>query len=70
ARNEIKRRIAMQSEKLGDSGESVSLGAVIDQIVEEMVGSTKVSLKEMQEGDGAGSGGEPKLSLPDFSGNK
>ena len=70
ARNEIKRRIAMQSEKLGDSGESVSLGAVIDQIVEEMVGSTKVSLKEMQEGDGGGCGGEPKLSLPDFSGNK
>ncbi len=68
ARNEIKRRIAMQSEKMSENGENVSLGAVIDQIVEEMVGSTKVTLDEMN-GAPAG-GGDKKPALPDFSGQK
>ena len=44
ARNEIKRRVSMQSEKSSE-GEGVSVGKVIDEIVEEMVGSTKVKLQ-------------------------
>lgn len=66
ARNEIKRRIAMQSEKQGDSNDVVSLSMVIDQIVEEMVGSTKVRLTEI---DGNATTEQPKSPmLPDFSG--
>lgn len=69
ARNEIKRRIAMQSEKTDGSGETVSLSAVLDQIADEMVGSTKVTLTEMDAGakpaDGRGEAKAP--ALPDFS---
>lgn len=65
ARNEIKRRIAMQSEKQGETGDVVSLSAVIDQIVDEMVGSTKVSLTEI---DGTAKDVTQAPALPDFSG--
>lgn len=64
ARNEIKRRIQMLSEKAGEN-ETVSLGAVIDQIVEEMVGSTKVKLEDVQT-EAAPEAKKP--ALPDFSG--
>ena len=69
ARNEIKRRIAMQSEKTDGSGETVSLSAVLDQIVDEMVGSTKVTLTEMDGGkaDDAKQGEAKAPALPDFS---
>ena len=45
ARSEIRRRISMLSEK--GEVENATLGAVIDMIVEELVGTTKVSLEDM-----------------------
>lgn len=50
ARSEIRRRIAFLSEK-GET-EKASLGVVIDQIVEEMVESTKVKLNELKKAEG------------------
>lgn len=47
ARNEIKRRITSFSEK-GES-DKASVGAVIDMIVEELVGSTKVRLEALED---------------------
>jgi intracellular multiplication protein IcmB len=45
ARSEIRRRIATLSEK--GEVENATLGAVIEKIVEELVGSTKISLDEL-----------------------
>lgn len=66
ARNEIKRRIAMQSETQDGSAEVVSLSAVLDQIVDELVGSTKVTLDEMKE-EAAPADAPKAPQLPDFS---
>lgn len=46
ARSEIRRRIAMLSDK-GDM-EKASVGAVIEAIVEELIGSTKVKMKDVE----------------------
>ncbi|MBU6475740.1 MAG: hypothetical protein KGQ70_07215, partial [Alphaproteobacteria bacterium] len=49
ARQEIRRRVVLLSEK-GDVN-NATVTAVIDQIVEEMVSSTKVSLEQLQQQD-------------------
>ncbi len=57
ARSEIRRRVTMLSDK-GES-DKVSVGAVIDMIVEELVGSTKVKLDNLDQASGSASGDNP-----------
>src|SRR5690606_24672986 len=66
ARSEIRRRIASLSEK--GEVEAASLGAVIETIVEELVGSTKVSLEELAGNDKQPATGQKELPPPAKSG--
>lgn len=58
ARSEIRRRVAALSEK-GDV-DNASIGAVIEKIVDELVGSTKVKLADIAGNDAAPAGSEEK----------
>lgn len=59
ARNEIRRRVASLADK-GDA-EAASIGAVIEQIVTELIDSTKVKIKDVEE-DAA-----PAPKMPDLN---